>query len=131
MYTETPGHETVHPDDQPQSVEAEFANFVRYVDLYLRQKTDLFIQHYVLDTFEFIVKQVVYLSVLASLLVVGTLALAIGAVLFISTLIPLWAALLIAGVVAILLAGAIAYVLFKNKLILKTPKSTEVMEHGH
>ncbi len=70
--------------EKPLSVESEFAHLVSYIDLYIRQKTDLFIQHYVFDPFDFLVRQIVYLSVLAALLVAGTLALLIGVILFIS-----------------------------------------------
>jgi uncharacterized membrane protein len=72
------------------AVEAEFAQLVRYIDLYVRQKTDLYIQHYVFEPFEFLVRQLIYLSVLTALLVAGTLAILIGVILFVSTLLPLW-----------------------------------------
>jgi len=107
------------------SLEAEFAALARNLDLYLRQKTDLYIQHYLLDPLEFVLEQIVYIAVVASLLVVGTVALSVGAILFISSLIPLWAALLICGVVAMLLAIVLTYFMFARKLILKTPKAEE------
>ncbi len=116
--------------EKPLSIEAEFANLVRYIDLYVRQKTDLYIQHYVFDPFEFLVRQMIYLSVLAALLVAGTLALLIGVILFISTLIPIWQALLIMGVVAFVIAALIAYVMFSHKPALKTPTTEEVMQRG-
>ncbi|MCD1294752.1 hypothetical protein CUJ83_07035 [Methanocella sp. CWC-04] len=125
MHEEGAGHEELR-SDRTGSVEEEFSNMVRFIDLYIRQKIDLYIQNYVLDPLDFIIKQVIYLSVLASLLVVGTLSLAIGLILFISTLIPLWAALIIAGVVSVILAGAIAYILFSRKLVMKTPKTSEL-----
>jgi hypothetical protein len=111
----------------PASVEEEFSNLARYIDLYLRQKTDLYIQHYVFEPLDFIIKQVIYLSVLASLLVAGTLFLAIGVVLYVSTLLPLWAALILIGVIAIIIAGIVAYVLFSRKMIMKTPKTMDVI----
>ena len=116
--------------EKPPSIEAEFAHLVRYVDLYLRQKTDLYIQHYLFEPFEFLVRQLVYLSVLAALLVAGTLAILIGVILFVSTLVPLWESLLIIGIVALLIAGIVAYVLFSSHLVLKTPTTEELMQHG-
>jgi len=115
------------PPSKPErpSVEAEFAGLVQNIDLYVRQKTDLYVQHYLLDPLDFILRQVIYLSVVAALLVVGTLAIAVGVILFVSTLIPLWSALLICGVAALLFAGICAYIMFARRLILKTPKATE------
>ena len=115
---------------EQRSLEQEVADLVKYIDLYIRQKTDLYMQHYVFEPFDFLLRQVIYLSVLAALLVAGALALVVGSILFISTLIPLWAALLIIGVIALLLAGVIAYVLFSREIVLKTPKSTELIESG-
>jgi uncharacterized membrane protein len=116
--------------EKPLSIEAEFAHLVKFVDLYLRQKTDLYIQHYVFEPFEFLVRQLVYLSVLAALLVAGTLAILIGVILFVSTLVPLWESLLIIGIVALVIAGVVAYVLFSSHLVLKTPTTEELMTHG-
>lgn len=116
--------------EKPLSVESEFAHLVSYIDLYIRQKTDLFIQHYVFDPFDFLVRQIVYLSVLAALLVAGTLALVIGVILYLRTLIPDWASLIIMGVVAFVIAGLIAYVMFSHKPMLKTPTTEDVMKHG-
>jgi hypothetical protein len=123
---EAPGAE-----EQPSiSMEAEFARMVRLVDLYVRQKADLFLQHYLFDPADFLIRQLIYLSVLAALLVAGTLAVMVGAILFVSTLIPLWAALLIGGLVAFVIAGVIAYVLFSRKIVLKTPTTPEVLRSG-
>ena len=116
--------------EKPLSMEAELAHLVRFVDLYLRQKTDLYIQHYVFEPFEFLVRQLVYLSVLAALLVAGTLAILIGVIIFVSTLVPLWESLLIIGIVALVIAGIVAYVLFSSHLVLKTPTTEELMTHG-
>lgn len=121
---EDPGRE------KPLAIEAEFAHLVKYVDLYLRQKTDLYIQHYLFEPFEFLVRQLVYLSVLAALLVAGTLAIIIGVILYVSTLVPLWTSLLIVGIVALVISGVIAYVLFSSHLVLKTPTTEELMKHG-
>lgn len=114
--------------EEQRSIEQEVADLVKYMDLYIRQKTDLYIQHYVFDPFDFLIRQLIYLSVLAALLVAGSIALVAGSILFISTLMPLWAALLIIGVVALLVAGVIAYVLFSRELVLKTPRTTELIE---
>lgn len=115
------------PRDDPQrrSMEAEFAGLVQNLDLYVRQKTDIYIQHYLLDPLDFILRQVIYLSVVAALLVVGTLAIAVGVILFVSTFIPLWAALLICGLAAMFFAGICAYIMFARRLILKTPRTRE------
>jgi uncharacterized membrane protein len=107
------------------TVEAEFTGLVQNLDLYIRQKTDLYIQHYVLDPLDFILRQVIYLSVVASLLVAGTLSIAVGIVLFVSTLISFWAALLLCGLASLVLAVGLAYFMFTRKLILKTPKTAE------
>jgi len=114
--------------EKPLSIESEFAHLVKYTDLYIRQKTDLFIQHYILDLFDFLVRQIIYLSVLAALLVAGTLALLVGVILFISTILPLWQALLIMGIVSLVIAALIAYVLFSRELVLKTPTTEDVMK---
>jgi hypothetical protein len=106
-------------------MEAEFAGLVQNLDLYVRQKTDLYIQHYLLDPLDFVLKQVIYLSVVASLLVVGTLSITLGVILFVSTLISIWAALLICGLASLLLALVLAYFMFARKLVLKTPKTSE------
>lgn len=114
--------------EERPSVEAEFATLFKYVDLYARQKIDLYIQHYMLDPLDFILKEIIYLSVAASLLVVGTIAIAVGVILFISTIVPLWVALVACGIVAMLLAAILTFILFSRKLVLKTPKTTEVMQ---
>ncbi len=116
------------PDEAAEarpSMEAEFSSLMQNLDLYLRQKTDLYIQHYLLDPLDFVLRQVIYISVVASLLVAGTLAITIGIIFFVSTLISLWAALLICGLASILLAMGLAYFMFARKLVLKTPKTTE------
>ncbi|HMK45233.1 MAG TPA: hypothetical protein VK436_01275 [Methanocella sp.] len=115
---------------EQRSVEQEVADLLKYADLYIRQKTDLYLQHYVFDPFDFLLRQVIYLSVLASLLVAGAIAIVIGAILFVSTLIPLWAALLGIGLAALIIAIAIAYILFSREIVLKTPKTTELIESG-
>jgi hypothetical protein len=116
------------PDQRP--VEQEIADLVKYIDLYIRQKTDLYLQHYLFDPFDFLIRQLIYLSVLAALLVVGAISVVVGSILFVSTIIPLWAALLSIGVIAIILAAIIAYVLFSREIVLKTPKTTEAIESG-
>jgi hypothetical protein len=84
----------------------------------------------VFEPFEFLVRQLIYVSVLAALLVAGTLAILIGVILYASTLVPLWAALLGIGIVALIVAGIIAYVLFSSHLVLKTPTTEDLMKHG-
>jgi hypothetical protein len=116
--------------DEESSIESEFAATIKYIDLYLRQKTDLFLQHYVFEPFDFLAKKLAYLSVLITLLVAGTLVLLAGVILLIATLVPLWAALLITGFIIFLVGGIIAFVLFSNKIILQTPTAMEMMNRG-
>ena len=118
-----PEEATTGPENP--SVEAEFSNLIRSLDLYVRQKTDLYIQHYLLDPLDFILKQVILLSAVASLIVVGIISIAVGIVLLISSMIPLWATLLICGLAALLLTLGLAYFMFGRRLVLKTPKSAE------
>jgi hypothetical protein len=107
------------------SFETELAGMFKHLDLYARQKIDLYIQHYMLDPLDFILKEIIYLSVVASLLVVGTIAIAVGVIILISTYVSLWVALMACGIVAVLVAAVLAYIMFSRKLILKTPKSVE------
>jgi uncharacterized membrane protein len=105
------------------SVEAELVSLARDLDLYVRQKTDLYIQHYVMEPLDFILRQVVYLSVVAALLVVGTLSIMVGIVLYVSTLISTWAALLLCGLASLVLALGLGYLMLTRKLVMKTPAS--------
>jgi len=114
--------------DDP-SIESEFARTFRYIDLYFQQKTDLFLQHYVFEPFDFLFKRTMYLSVIITLLAAGTLALVLGMILLISVFVPLWAALLITGAVLFALGGIIAYTVLSNKIVLKTP-TAEMITHG-
>lgn len=117
-------------DFEEPSIGSEFARTLKYIDLYLMQKTDLFLQHYAFEPFDFLIKRIMYLSVIVTLLAAGTLILLIGVVLFISTLVPLWAALLITGAAIIIVGGVIAYLLLRNKIVLNTPVATEMMRSG-
>lgn len=112
------------------SPESEFATTFRYIDLYLRQKTDLFLQNYVFEPFDILAKRALFVSVLMTLLAAGTVVLVAGAVLLIATIVPLWEALLVTGGVIFVAGGIIAYLLFSNKVVLKTPKATEMTYHG-
>jgi hypothetical protein len=112
------------------SVESEFARTFKYIDLYLQQKTDLFLQHYVFEPVDFLIKRIMYLSVIVTLLAAGTLILLMGVILLIATLVPLWAALLITGAAIFVIGGVIAYILLSNKIVLKTPLATEMIKNG-
>ena len=112
------------------SIESEFARTFKYIDLYLQQKTDLFLQHYVFEPVDFLIKRIMYLSVIVTLLAAGTLILLMGVILFIATWIPLWAALLITGVAIFVIGGVIAYMLLSDKIVLKTPLATEMIKNG-
>ena len=116
--------------DEELSIESEFAATIKYIDLYLRQKTDLFLQHYVFEPFDFLARRLMYLSVLVTLLAAGTVVVVAGVILLIATVIPLWAALLITGLFILLGGGIIAYVLFSNKIVLQTPTAMELMNRG-
>jgi hypothetical protein len=113
-------------DSEEQTIESEFVKTFKYIDLYVQQKTDLFLQHYVFEPVDFLIRQIMCLSVIITLLAAGTLALVIGVVLFIATLVPLWAALLITGAIIFGLGVVIAYMLLSNKIVLKTPIAPEM-----
>jgi hypothetical protein len=113
-------------DREEESIESEFVRTIKYIDIYVQQKTDLFLQHYVLEPADFLLRQIMYLSVIVSLLAAGTIALVIGVILFFATLLPLWAALLLTGAIIFGMGGIIAYMFLSNKMVLKTPVATEM-----
>ena len=113
--------------DDKGSIESDFATTVKYLDLYVRQKTDLFLQHYVFEPFDFLGTKLMYLTVVLTLLAAGTVIVLAGVILFIATLVPLWAALLISGAGIFLLGGIIAHVFFAKKIVLQTPTAREMM----
>ena len=117
-------------DTEEPSIASEFARTIKYVDLYLMQKTDLFLQHYVFEPVDFLLRQIMYLSVIVTLLAAGTFALVLGVILFIATIVPLWAALLITGAIIFVLGGLIAYMALSDKIILNTPVATELKRNG-
>jgi hypothetical protein len=114
--------------DDP-SIESEFARTYKYIDIYIQQKTDLFLQRYMFEPFDFLFKRIMYLSVIVSLLAAGTLALVTGVILLLSTFVPLWAALLIMGAAIFAAGGIIAYIILSNKIVLKTP-TAETINNG-
>jgi hypothetical protein len=113
-----------------QTIESEFARTIKYIDLYMQQKTDLFLQHYVFEPVNFLLRQVIVLSVIVTLLAAGTIVLVIGVVLCIAMFVPLWAALLITGAVISGTGVIIAYILLTKKIVLKTPIATEMIKNG-
>jgi hypothetical protein len=115
---------------EEQTIESEFARTVKYIDLYMQQKTDLFLQHYVFEPVNFLFRQIMYLSVIVTLLAAGTVTLVIALILFIATLVPLWAALLITGAIIFGMGVIIANMLFSKKIVLKTPSATEMIKNG-
>ena len=121
----------MEPDtsNEKQSVESEFATTVKYLDLYVRQKTDLFLQNYVFEPIDFLGQKVMYLSVVVTLLITGAVVLVAGVILLIATLMPLWAAMLLSGAIIILAACIIARVFFAKKIVLQTPTAREMMNH--
>jgi hypothetical protein len=116
--------------DEDLSVESEFADTVRYIDLYLRQKTDLFLQNYVFEPFDFISRKFMQLAVLVTLLVAGTLVVLAGVILLLATWIGLWASLLLTGAIILGAAGLIFYGLFSKQIVLQTPGTKGMGEHG-
>jgi len=111
-------------------VESEFAETVRYLDLYLRQKTDLFLQDYVFEPVHLLSEKFVELAVLVTLLVAGIIVLVTGAIFLMTTVIALWAALLITAAVLFIVSALIAYELFSKRIILRTPAAEEVVDRG-
>ena len=122
----------MEPDscDEEGSIETEFTTTAKYLDLYLRQKTDLYLQNYVFEPFDFLGKKLMYLSVVLTLLAVGTLILVAGAILLVATWVPLWASLLLFGLLSLLAAAIIAYVFFAQQIVLQTPTALEMMNRG-
>jgi hypothetical protein len=115
---------------EEESIEAGFARTIKYIDLYVRQKMDLFLQCYVFDPVEFLMRQIMVLSVVVTLFAAGTIILVMGVVFFLATLMPLWAALLITGAliggVGVILANRV----LSDKIVLKTPTAPEMMNRG-
>jgi hypothetical protein len=118
-------------DNEEETIEAGFARTVRYIDLYMQQKTDLFLQHYVLEPVDYLMRQIMYLSVIVTLLAAGTIVILLGVILFIATLVPLWAALLITGAIIFGMGGLITYLQLSDKIVLKTPVATEMIRNGN
>jgi hypothetical protein len=118
------------PFEKDASVESEFATMVKYLDLYLRQKTDLFLQHYVFEPFDFLGTKLMYLAIVVALLATGTLILVAGVILLMATVIPLWAALLLTGAVAFIVGGVISSLGFRKQVVLQTPTALEMMNRG-
>jgi len=116
--------------NEEQTIESEFARTIKYMDLYMQQKTDLFLQHYVFEPVDFLLRQIMYLSVIVTLLAAGTIILVMGVILVIATLVPLWAALLTTGAIIFGMGVIIAYMLLSNKIVLKTPIATEMIKNG-
>jgi len=111
------------------SIESEFATTFKFIDLYIRQKTDLFLQYYVFEPFNLLISRIMILSIIVTLLAAGTLFLWMGIILLIATVFPLWAALLIAGIAIFITGGIMAYVLLTQKIVLKTPLATEMIKN--
>ena len=111
------------------SIESEFATTFKFIDLYIRQKTDLFLQYYVFEPFNLLISRIMILSIIVTLLAAGTLFLWMGIILLIATVLPLWAALLIAGVAVFVTGGIMAYVLLTQKIVLKTPRAPEMVKN--
>jgi len=119
----------MEPDtcDEEGSIESEFTTTAKYLDLYLRQKTDLFLQHYVFEPFDFLGTKLMYLAIIVTLLAAGTLILVVGVILMIATVIPLWVSLMLSGLLTLLAAAVIAYVGFSKQIVLQTPTALEMM----
>ena len=112
-------------NDNP-SIESEFVRTYKYIDLYFQQKTDLFLQNYVFEPFDFLFKRIVFLSVIVTLLVAGIVTLVLGVIFLISTVVPFWVSLLITGSVIVASGVLLAYYVLSNKIVLNTP-TTEMI----
>ena len=53
------------------SIESEFATTFKFIDLYIRQKTDLFLQYYVFEPFNLLISRIMILSIIVTLLAVA------------------------------------------------------------
>jgi len=113
-----------------ESVESEFAATVRYLDLYLRQKTDLFLQNYVFEPFEALGIKLMFLTIVITLFAAGTLIVLAGIILLLATRMPLFAAFLIVGVAIFLVGAVIARFFFQKKIVLQTPTASEMVNRG-
>jgi hypothetical protein len=122
----------MEPDtcDEGVSVEEDLATTVKLLDLWLRQKTDLFLQHYVFEPFDFLGTKMMYLIVVLTLLAAAVVILVAGVIFLIATFIPFWAALLLSGLLALLAALIIAQVFFREQIVLRTPTAREMMNRG-
>ena len=117
-------------DSEEETIESQFVRTIKYIDIYMQQKTDLFLQHYVFEPVDFLIRQIVYLSVIVTLLAAGTIILVVGVIFGIATIVPLWAALLITGAIVFGIGAISAYMLVSNKIVLNTPTATEMINHG-
>ena len=102
-------------ETEGDTIELQFVRIIKYIDLYLRQKTDLFLQDYVFEPVNFLFKQLMYLSVILTSLVAGIIILVVGIILFIATLVPLWAALLITGAIMCGVGTVAAHLAYRTK----------------
>jgi hypothetical protein len=116
--------------DDGVSVESDLATTIKYLDLWLRQKTDLFLQHYVFEPFDFLGTKLMYLVVVLTLLAVAVVILVAAAIFFMAVFIPFWLALVFSGLLALLAALIIAQVFVKKQIVLKTPTAREMMNRG-
>jgi hypothetical protein len=111
------------------SIESEFATTFKFIDLYIRQKTDLFLQYYVFEPFNLLISRIMILSIIVTLLAAGTLFVWMGIIFLLATVLPFWAALLITGIAIFIIGGIMAYVLLTQKIVLKTPLATEMIKN--
>jgi hypothetical protein len=115
---------------EEETTKAGVQRTVRYRDLFMQLKTDLFLQHYVPEPVGFLIRQIKYLSVIVTLPAAGTIVVLMGMILFIATLVPLRAALFVTGALIFGTSGIIAYLQLSDKIILKTPIATEMISNG-
>jgi hypothetical protein len=71
-----------------------------------------------------------YLSVIVTLLVAGIIIVVVGVILFIATIVPLWAALLITGAIICGVGTVAAYQVLSNKIVLNTPLAKDMIKNG-
>lgn len=107
----------------------EIPRMMGYIGMYIEQKIDLLLQHYLLDPADALFRRLIIVAVIITFLVFGILVLVTGGILLLAEVIPLWASLLVVGGAACIAGGGIAYHLFASPIILETPVAEEQESH--
>ena len=115
--------------EQEGEADSEITRMMGFIGMYIEQKIDLLLQHYLLDPADALFRRLMIVSVIITFLVFGILVLVTGFILLLAEVIPLWASLLAVGGIACIIGGGIAYHLFASPIILKTPRAEEQESH--